>query len=172
MAASFFNLYRHGFVRVVVGVPTLRVADPAFNAARTIELLRQAHAQRAAVALFPELGLTAYTCDDLFHQRALLDACEAALDAVLAASASLPTVAVVGMPLRVDQRLFNVAVVLQRPGGLMAVHHTVGCQEQLVYGSGRLCFYLVKPAVNTYRHLAGTISRHQGIFFFRQPPAV
>jgi NAD+ synthase (glutamine-hydrolysing) len=63
---------------------------------------------------FPELGLSAYSCDDLFHQRALLDGCEAALAAVLAASADLPVLAIVGMPLRVQQRLFNCAVVLQR----------------------------------------------------------
>jgi NAD+ synthase (glutamine-hydrolysing) len=110
----FDNLYSHDFARLAVGVPLCRVADPAFNAQQTITLLRQAAAEGAAVVAFPELGLSAYTCDDLFHQRALLDGCEAALAAVLAASADLPVVAVVGLPLRVEQRLFNCAVVLQR----------------------------------------------------------
>ena len=60
---------------------------------------------------FPELGLSAYTCDDLFHQRALLDACEAALGRVADATAEVAAVAVVGLPLRVDHRLFNCAAV-------------------------------------------------------------
>jgi NAD+ synthase (glutamine-hydrolysing) len=111
---SFDNLYSHDFARLAVGLPLCRVADPAFNAEQTIALLKQAAAEGAAVVAFPELGLSAYSCDDLFHQRALLDGCEAALAAVLAATEALPTVAIVGMPLRVEQRLFNCAVVLQR----------------------------------------------------------
>jgi NAD+ synthase (glutamine-hydrolysing) len=113
-AMRFDNLYSHDFARLAVGLPLCRVADPAFNAEQTITLLRQAAADDVAVMAFPELGLSAYSCDDLFHQRALLDGCEAALAAVLAASADLPVLAIVGMPLRVEQRLFNCAVVLQR----------------------------------------------------------
>src|ERR687887_448124 len=50
-------------------IPRVRVADPAFNAAHTVALMEQAAAQRAVLLLFPELGLSAYSCDDLFHQR-------------------------------------------------------------------------------------------------------
>jgi NAD+ synthase (glutamine-hydrolysing) len=71
---------------VAVGVPQCVVADPAANAAETIRLAREAEARGAVLVAFPELGLSAYTCDDLFHQRALLDACEAALGEVLEAS--------------------------------------------------------------------------------------
>ena len=118
--ADFFDLYQQGFARVAVAVPHCRVADPAFNAEQSVALLQQAAQQGAAVLLFPELGLSAYTCDDLFHQRALLDCCEAALQRLLQASAELSTVAVVGLPLRVDHSLFNCAVVLQR-GRLLGV---------------------------------------------------
>ncbi|MCX2862602.1 NAD(+) synthase [Paucibacter sp. PLA-PC-4] len=116
----FDNLYNHDFARVAVGVPLCRVADPSYNGQQTAALLIEAAASGAAVAAFPELGLSSYSCDDLFHQRALLDGCEAALAAVLRASESLPTLAIVGMPLRVEQRLFNCAVVLQR-GRLLGV---------------------------------------------------
>jgi NAD+ synthase (glutamine-hydrolysing) len=109
---AFLNPYGHGFARVAVAVPRLRVADPAFNAAESIDLLRRASAEGAVVVAFPELGLAAYTCDDLFHQRALLDACEAALGAVVEATSSVPALAIVGMPVRVDHRLFNCAVVV------------------------------------------------------------
>jgi NAD+ synthase (glutamine-hydrolysing) len=111
---SFFNLYRHNFARVAVCIPEVRVADPAFNAARTIELAREAASRKAVVALFPELGLSAYSCDDLFHQQALLDATGRALEEVVAATRALGLVAIVGAPLAVDARLYNCAVVIHR----------------------------------------------------------
>ena len=112
--ADFFNLYNHGFVRVAVGTPEVRVADPGFNGARTIELMEQAEREKAVLALFPELGLTSYSCEDLFHQQALLDGAREALRGVLQASEALNLIAVVGMPLQVDHLLFNCAVVTHR----------------------------------------------------------
>jgi NAD+ synthase (glutamine-hydrolysing) len=114
LPASFFNFYSHGFVRVAVAVPKIRLADPLHNAGETIALFRKAHDASAAVVAFPELGLPGYSCDDLFHQQALLDACEQALARVVDASKSLSPVAVVGLPLRVEQRLFNCAAVVHR----------------------------------------------------------
>ncbi len=111
MSNPFFNLYSHGFARVAVGVPECRVADPAFNAAQTIALAQQAAQGGAVLVAFPELGLSAYTCDDLFHQKALLDACEAALDQVVRATAELDIAVIVGAPLRVAHQLYNCAVV-------------------------------------------------------------
>src|SRR6266436_5063630 len=111
---EFFNLYNHGFVRVAVGTPEVRVADPVFNGARTIELMAQADREKAVLVLFPELGLTSYSCDDLFHQQALLDSALANLREVLQASEGLNLIAVVGMPLQVDHLLFYCAVVIHR----------------------------------------------------------
>ena len=112
MDKRFFNLYAHDFARVAVASPRCRVADPAFNAQETIKLARQAAEQGAVLAAFPELGLSAYTCDDLFHQRALLDACLAALGDVVEASRELPLAMIVGLPLRLNHTLFNCAVVV------------------------------------------------------------
>ncbi|MES2015887.1 MAG: NAD(+) synthase [Pseudomonadota bacterium] len=112
MKNDFFNLYSHGFARVAVATPRCRIADPAFNASQTIALAKQAQQQGAVVAAFPELGLSAYSCDDLFHQAALLDACEAALAQIVAASVELPLALIVGLPLRVDHQLFNCAAVV------------------------------------------------------------
>ncbi|WP_345251910.1 NAD(+) synthase [Pigmentiphaga soli] len=111
---EFFNLHRHDFVRVAVAVPRLRVADPAFNTAQTIAAMREAAGRHALVALFPELGLSAYSCDDLFQQQPLLDGCLRGLEAVLEASRELPLIAVVGLPLRIDGMLFNCAAVVHR----------------------------------------------------------
>ena len=54
--------------------PQLALAEPDKNADTIVELAREAHEQNAALALFPELGLSAYSNDDLFQQDALLDA--------------------------------------------------------------------------------------------------
>jgi NAD+ synthase (glutamine-hydrolysing) len=109
---SFFNLYRHNFARVAICIPEVRVADPAFNADRSVALLEEAGRRRAILALFPELGLSAYSCEDLFHQQALLDGAQAALARVVAASREIPVIAVVGVPLAVDSLLYNCAAVV------------------------------------------------------------
>ncbi|QOY96053.1 NAD(+) synthase [Massilia sp. UMI-21] len=114
MNQRFFNLYTHHFARVAVASPRCRIADPAFNVEQTLTLARQAADQGAVLVAFPELGLSAYTCDDLFHQRALLDACLDGLAKIIAASATLPVALVVGMPLKVDHQLFNCAVVVAK----------------------------------------------------------
>jgi NAD+ synthase (glutamine-hydrolysing) len=114
MPAPFHSLYSHGFARVAVGVPQVRVADPHYNAARTIELAHRASENNAALLLFPELGISAYSNDDLFHQDALLDAVRAALESVVEASLDLSPILLVGAPLRFEGRLFNGAVVIYR----------------------------------------------------------
>ena len=108
----FLDPATHGFARVAVAVPSNRVADPQFNAAETVRLYREAAAEGAMLVAFPELGLSAYTCDDLFHQRALLEACLAALATVVEASSDTAAIAVVGLPLVVEHRLFNCAAVV------------------------------------------------------------
>jgi len=113
----FYNLYSHNFIRAAVAIPEVRVADPAFNAAQTVTLMQQAAARHAVLAVFPELGLSAYSCEDLFHQQALLDGCKAALEQVLAASRELALVTVVGVPLQIDGLLYNCAAVIS--GGIL-----------------------------------------------------
>ncbi|HVO08847.1 MAG TPA: NAD(+) synthase [Burkholderiaceae bacterium] len=119
-ALSFFNLYRHNFVRLAVATPAVRVADPAFNAQATVTLMRRADESHALLALFPELGLTGYSCEDLFHQQALEHACIDALRELLLASREIATIAVVGLPVAVEGALFNCAAVLHR-GQLLGV---------------------------------------------------
>jgi NAD+ synthase (glutamine-hydrolysing) len=108
------SIYAHGFARVGCAVPTIRIGDPRHNAQRTIALARQAAARDTAFVIFPELGLTGYSADDLFHQDALLGGVRDAIAAVVEASADLAPVLVVGAPLVTEQRLFNCAVVIHR----------------------------------------------------------
>ena len=149
----FDNLYSHDFARIAVGMPQCRVADPVFNGQQTAALFAEAAAAGAAVVAFPELGLSAYSCDDLFHQRALLDGCEAALADLLKLSESLPTIAVVGMPLRVEQRLFNCAVVLHRGRILGVVPKTYLPNYGEFYEARQ--FNAAEDATVTSTHLSG-----------------
>jgi len=110
----FNSIYAHGFVRTAVCLPFVRVADPVFNAERTIALARRASESNAVVALFPELGLTGYSCEDLFQQDALLDGAVNAVARVLEASRELAPVILAGAPLRFEGKLFNCAVVVFR----------------------------------------------------------
>jgi NAD+ synthase (glutamine-hydrolysing) len=110
----FHSIYGHGYARVAVCIPRVKVAAPDENAGRTIALAREAAERHAVVALFPELGLSAYSNEDLFQQDALLDASEEALARVVEASRELCPVLLVGVPLRVEERLFNCAAAVHR----------------------------------------------------------
>ena len=121
MDLPFRSPYSHGFARVAAAVPHVRIGDPGFNAQRTVELAQRAGGQGAALVVFPELGLAAYSSEDLFHQAALLDGVETALERVVRESAELAPVIVVGAPVRAEGGLFNAAVVVHRGRILGAV---------------------------------------------------
>lgn len=114
MAAAFDNLYAHGFVRVAAASPRVHLADPAANARETIELARKADKTGAALVVFPELGLSGYTLDDLHMQATLLAAVRDAIARVKEASRSLAPVIVVGAPLEVGPGIHGCAVVIHR----------------------------------------------------------
>jgi len=99
---------------VAVCIPAVTLGNPAANGTRTIELAARADAAHAAVAVFPELGLSGYSNEDLFHQDALLEATLAALSAVAEASRALGALFFVGAPLKIEQKLFNCAVAIHR----------------------------------------------------------
>ena len=116
----FVSLYSHGFVRVAAAVPHNRIGDPAFNAERTVALARQASDAGAALVIFPELGISGYSIDDLLHQTALLDSVVAAIGRIAEESKSMQPAIVVGAPLRAEYGVFNTAVVIHR-GSVLGV---------------------------------------------------
>ena len=111
---DFYSAYAHGFARVAAVTLPVAIADPATNAARTIEQARACHDEGVAVAVFPELGLTGYAVDDLFLQQPLLEAVHAGIAAIVEASRELTPVVVVGAPLVHGTRVLNCAVVVHR----------------------------------------------------------
>jgi NAD+ synthase (glutamine-hydrolysing) len=117
---DFYSAYRHGFVRVAACTHRTVLADPAANAESVLRIARACHDDSVAVAVFPELTLSGYSIEDILLQDTLLDAVEVALLEVVAASADLLPVLVVGAPLRYLHRIYNTAVVIHR-GAVLGV---------------------------------------------------
>jgi NAD+ synthase (glutamine-hydrolysing) len=109
---DFYSAYAHGFARVAACTVPVTVADPRANAATIRAAARAPHDDGVAVALFPELSVSGYALDDLHLQDTLLEATYAALDEIVAASATLRPMLVVGAPVEVGNRVLNCAVVV------------------------------------------------------------
>ena len=103
---------KHGFIKTEAVSPNLRVADCRYNTEKIIEALHAAAARGSQLVVFPELAVTGYTCGDLFLQSALQKAAEESLLEIAGASIGLNLVAVVGVPLSVEGKLYNCSAVL------------------------------------------------------------
>lgn len=102
----------YGFVRVAAATPSLKVADCHYNINEILKLVVDAEKKKVSAIVFPELSLTGYTCGDLFLQHRLLEGAQQSLRKILDATKESSTIIIVGMPLVVSNKLYNVAVVL------------------------------------------------------------
>jgi NAD+ synthase (glutamine-hydrolysing) len=101
-----------GYLRIGAAVPSLRIADVDFNVRSIIELIKKARLEGVQALSFPEMALTGYTLGDLVQHQALLKKVESGLNAILAESLDCPMLIIIGMPLSVEQKIFNSAVVI------------------------------------------------------------
>ena len=111
---------KDGFLKAAALSPALRVADCAYNAGQIVSALNDCARRGVKLAVLPELALTGYTCGDLFFQQALQQAALAGLEEILRASEGLDLVALVGLPLMVNGKLYNCAAVVCR-GRLLGI---------------------------------------------------
>ena len=117
---NFRSLYRHGFLRVAAATLHTAIGDPPANARAVLVAARACAEEGVGLVVYPELALTGYSIEDILLQDTLLDEAEAALGEVVAASADLLPVLVVGLPIRHRHRIHNVAAVVHR-GQLLGV---------------------------------------------------
>lgn len=101
-----------GFVKVGSIVNRLVLADPISNAKELVKMIKEAYKKGVGVVGTPQLALTGYTCGDLFFQEKLLDEAIKGLEIILNETREEKIVSIIGMPLRVDNTLLNVAVVI------------------------------------------------------------
>lgn len=104
----------YGFIKVAAAVPEVRVADCCFNTERIGQLITRAAEVGVQIVCFPELSVTGYTCGDLFLQEILLDEADVQLKTLLYKTASLDILAIVGMPVVSNGKIYNTAVVFQK----------------------------------------------------------
>lgn len=107
-------LNNYGFVRVSAVVPELKVADTEYNVNEIIKQINIVYNSGTQIVSFPELCITGYTCQDLFLQDVLINSAYDGLEKILQVTSDLNIVIIVGMPLRCDNQLFNVAVVINK----------------------------------------------------------
>ena len=100
-------------IRIAVGAPAIRVADPRANAEAATRVAREAAKLGAQVLVLPELCLTAATAGVLFTRDLLITGAEEALRALILATADLDLLSFVGLPVRVGGRLYNCAAAVQ-----------------------------------------------------------
>ncbi len=100
-----------GLLRIAAATPKIRVGDVSGNASAILSCVRAAAREGARALVLPELCLTGYTCGDLFHDRALLRACETALKNLLASTTDIPVLYTVGLPVAYGESVYNCAAV-------------------------------------------------------------
>ena len=110
----------YGFIRVGSALPKCKLADCIHNKEELIQILQQANEKQIQILVFPELSITAYTCGDLFFQHSLLEYAEKGLNDIIKASQNINVFAVVGMPIIIDNQLFNCAIAIYK-GNILGV---------------------------------------------------
>ena len=105
---------KYGYVRVAASVPELKVANVEFNVKEIINEIKKLDKEGVQVVTFPELSLTGYTCGDLFKQDFLVDKALDGLETIVKDTSKLDIISIVGMPVRVNNKVYNCAVVVSK----------------------------------------------------------
>ncbi len=103
----------YGFHRVASAVNITTVANPSKNSDEIFKLLKESYLKDVSIVVFPELTLTGYTASDLFLNQLLLKNQNSTLEILLEKSKHISTVAIIGIALLHQNRLYNCAVVFQ-----------------------------------------------------------
>ena len=102
----------YGFVKCAIATINSGLANPTDAVGKIKEMVKKADEKGAKLLVFPELTLTGYTCQDLFGFTQLLDQSMNRLQELVYFSGSYDTVLVVGAPIKVNDTLYNCAVVI------------------------------------------------------------
>ena len=101
---------KDGYIRVAALTPKIKVGDCVYNAEQIKKLIKDAYLNDTAVAVFPELCITGYTCNDLFLQDTLLyEAMEALRDIRDYTCDYKGMLVMTGLPYMYQGKLYNVA---------------------------------------------------------------
>ena len=110
----------YGYIKVASAIPGVKVADCEFNLQQIEKLTQDAIDQGVEILLFPELSLTGYTCQDLFHQQILVENADTALMMLTDFTRQSDIICIVGLPVNIGNTLLNCAAVIQK-GSILGV---------------------------------------------------
>lgn len=105
---------KHGFIKVGAATPKVTVADCEANLQEMLRIVKEAEADGVKLLVFPELSLTAYTCADLFLSEVLLRSAEEALGKWLRNTKDFTIISILGLPLVVNDKIYNCATICQK----------------------------------------------------------
>ena len=109
------KISKYGYLRVKAVSPLMEIGNVSYNVTEMISEIKKAVTEQVSVVVFPELGITGYTCDDLFHQSYLLDNARKGLSRLLVETKYMDMFIAVGLPYQMpDGRLYNTAVMLHK----------------------------------------------------------
>ncbi|MGN0622366.1 MAG: NAD(+) synthase [Oscillospiraceae bacterium] len=103
---------KDGFIKVAACTPRIRVADVDYNVSQITEQIKLCKEKGVKIAVFPELCVTGYTCQDLFYQDALLDKAMQGVVEIAKYTKDMDMLAAVGCPIKAMGKLYNCAAVL------------------------------------------------------------
>lgn len=105
---------KYGYVRLAASVPELKVANVEYNVEEIVSEIKKLDKEGVQVVTFPELSLTGCTCGDLFKQDFLLDKALEGLNTIVKDTSKLDIISIVGLPLRINNKVYNCAVVVSK----------------------------------------------------------
>lgn len=111
---------KEGFLRVGAIVPEIKLGNPLYNASKIIEEIKEAYDYGVEVVATPELSVTGCSCGDLFYQDLLIEKAQEALLKICEETKDLDITSIIGTPFKIDNRLYNVAVILYK-GKLLGI---------------------------------------------------
>lgn len=127
----------YGFIRTAAAVPTVRVADVAYNTAEICRLAEEAFSKEVSLVAFPELSLTGYSCGDLFAQDILVKGAEDGIRKIMEFSRGKAMTMVVGAPVVYRSRLYSSAIIIRNGNIKGIVPKTyVSSEESNMFASG------------------------------------
>ena len=104
---------KYGFIKAAAASPKLKVGDTVYNLEQAKKCFDEAEDMGANLLVLPELYLSAYTCGDLFYSDKLLNGALEALAALREYTRGKRCLAAVGVPVRINSKLYNCAAVIQ-----------------------------------------------------------
>ena len=103
----------YGYVRCAAASLKMEVANPRWNEQEMEHVITEAVSNGVAILVLPECAMTGYTCADLFFQKTLLEETEHQIAKLKKFLEGKEIIVAVGAPIQIENKLYNMGIVLQ-----------------------------------------------------------